>query len=45
MSYIKENNRGDGPQSIITLFVIKAEELSEAGAIYKDLLALKILLL
>ena len=45
MSYIKENNHGDEPQAIITLFGLKAEELSEAGATYEDLLALRVSLI
>lgn len=38
---IKSNNLGAETKDIITLFGIKAEELSEAGASYEDLLALK----
>lgn len=38
---IKSDNFGAQTKDIISLFGIKAEELSEAGAGYEDLLALK----
>ena len=38
---IKSNDLGPQTKDIISLFGIKAEELSEAGASYEDLLALK----
>lgn len=38
---IKENSLDNEAKDIITLFGITAEELSEAGASYEDLIALK----
>lgn len=38
---IKANNLSEDTKDIITLFGITPEELSEAGAAYEDLLALK----
>lgn len=38
---IKQNNLGVETKDIISLFGITAEELSEAGAAYEDLIALK----
>lgn len=38
---IKENKLDNEAKDIITLFGITAEELSEAGASYEDLIALK----
>lgn len=38
---IKSNDFGPETKDIITLFGISAEELSEAGATYEELLALK----
>ncbi len=41
MTRIKANDYGPETKDMITLFGIKAEELSEAGASYEDLLSLK----
>ena len=42
---LKKNDFGEETKSFITLFGITDEELSEAGAAYEDLLALKSLFL
>ena len=42
---LKKNDFGEETKSFITLFGITDEELSEAGAAYEDLLALKTLFL
>ncbi len=42
---IKANNLGGQTKDVISLFGITAEELSEAGAAYEDLLALRAVLM
>ena len=44
MSRIKANDHGSATKDMISLFGIKAEELSEAGASYEDLVALRLVL-